>query len=712
MKLDENSIPGIMPPGLQRPDGKWIEATKNQEGNIVISKGPFGFEKHDIGPIGSLDDPQLKARVEAWYNGEDDAEGGGSDSAPAMTRQQARAQAKVQKGFDWIERNMPGTGLGPALLWLEKNLGAMRGTPGKDMTSKIWNDDPNSGGLMYRLKQAHEQGIEMRAEVDLETNQIKPVFNSQADSMDMARAVGSLVKLFQHAQGLERMEDGPGKAHFLKTVMEMFHTQKLSGKSRVFVRTFPDDIAMFGISFNLSENHEITKALEDLSRRCKSMEKVLREQGHIDESEAPYDSPMEFDGFGGKGSGMNVASIRKDVSEVELEIVQDLMQGRDGVGLQKAIRLYRKYEESIQEAMRYDDRAIDKCGAQLMAFRDMVADLGKTEQDGLFAMVGNMLNRRRELLKTFKPDAIVRVGEGVTGAGDKPDVLFLYNEKPEDLDEYAYQREDGKWVVGVSLKTYDNDEAEGQKTGETAGLKRAAALILKPENRSHFSSVASQIGLKPKQVREIEDAARDMEKVADLCISLKDRKFNNLDTTKSNEVICDQVFRTLEDSGLKLEGLERDQVMTAIKDAKTAEKVGKDFMTKLGNRLEKALMSNLTNQAMLPDGTMDPKHPQAMLAVAMWANSGMDTQNGAKSSQGRKPVLNATAFCRQDRAFHYNANDDISEKAKAALSGKLPMKWASASRGALTIGDCARLKLEGGSNKNIVNAYSSHTKQC
>ena len=706
MRLDE-SITGIAPPGLQRKDGKRIEAYKNDDGDVIVTGGPFKRIKKNLGPIGSLDDPADQEAVQKWYDSYGDEEGEGTDEPTPLTRE----ELEVMEAMAYLDDQLPGTGAGAALQWIANNLGDMLGEPGTNFHKAIFSTVRGVGGLMYRLKKTISAGIPLRTEIDLETQRIKPAFSGKADNVDVGRALGNIVKLMQHARNLRRMEDGPGKAMFLKTVMDMFHVVKTSSGSKMFIKTFPDDVAQYGITLNLSERHPITRAMQQVERMCKKMEKDMRESGDIKESEPPYLQDMQFEGFG-KGSGLNLNDIRKNVSEDELGIVHDLMKGDRASAINKAMALYRKYEEGIQDAMKYDDTCIDMCGVYLDEFRMMVADQGKTTQEGILGLIGGMLKRRRALLDRFKPDNIIRVGEGGADTGYKPDVLFVYNEKPTgELEEYAYEK-DGKWYVGVSLKTYNRDESAGQKAGETYGLRKASEDII--SNSEHWTTVASQIGMKPSQVREVTQAAREVKDVADFCISMKKTKFNGLDSTKSNKIIAEQVFRTLDAMGPKVPGLDKDEVMKAIEFARDGGKAGEAaFMTKLGNKLEKVMMQKMIDGAMRPDGTLDPKHPHAMLQVAMFANTSLDSSNGKGSAQGRRPVLNATAFLEEGNdSLTYNANDDLTKKAQAALSGELPMRWTSTHKGGISLGGCARINLEGGSNRNIVNAYSSHTKRC
>ena len=707
MKLNE-SITGISPPGLVRADGKKIEAYKNDDGDVIVTGGPFQRTKKNLGPIGSLDDPADQEMVQRWMDatGEDEDGQVGQEPTP-LTREELMAVEAVA----YLDQQLPGTGAGAALQWIANNLGDMLGQPGRSFFNDIFSEKRNQGGLMYRLKKTIAAGIPLRTEIDQETGRIKPVFSGKADNVDVGRALGNIVKLMQHSKNLRLMPNGPGKAAFLKTVMDMFHVVRTSSGSKIFIKTFPDDVAEYGVSLNLSQNHPITRAMEMIRKMTLDMEEELRKSGDIGEDEAPYLQDLQFEGFG-KGSGLNLNDIRKNVSEEEVAIVHDIMTGNRQAAVTKAMALYRKYEEGIQDAMKYDDTCMDMCGVYLDEFRMMVGDQGKTAQEGILNLIGSMLKRRQALLQRFKPDNIIRVGEGGAETGYKPDILFVYNEKPTgELEEYAYEK-DGKWYVGVSLKTYNKDESAGQKVGETYGLRKASEDIL--SNSKHWTSVASQIGMKPAQTRLVAEAAQEMKQVADFCISMKKTKFNGLDSTKSNKIIAEQVSRTLDSMGAKIPGLSKDELMKAIEFAKDGGKAGEAaFMTKLGNRLEKIMMQKMIDGAMRPDGTLDPKHPHALLQIAMLGNTGMDSSNGADSVSGRKPVLNATAFLEgKQESINYNANEDLSGKLQAALSGELPMRWTSDKKGGISIGDCARLNLEGGSNRNIVNAYSSHTRRC
>ena len=111
MRLDE-SITGIAPPGLQRKDGKRIEAYKNDDGDVIVTGGPFKRIKKNLGPIGSLDDPSDQEAVQKWYDSYGDEEGEGTDEPTPLTRE----ELEVMEAMAYLDDQLPGTGAGEARL--------------------------------------------------------------------------------------------------------------------------------------------------------------------------------------------------------------------------------------------------------------------------------------------------------------------------------------------------------------------------------------------------------------------------------------------------------------------------------------------------------------------------------------------------------------------------------------------------------------------
>lgn len=693
MKLHE-SIQFITGPLIRPSDNAKIDATKNDQGNIIVTGGPFQRIKKDLGPTGQLD-AEWEKKVTDWYEG-GEGDGDGQEAGPeepTLTKE----EQEVAEGAALCDELAPGTGLGGAMQAIYNKL--RRGD--SRVHRKMWSRSKNSGSLINRLVRTLERRQDIRAEIDFEANTIRDATGESLDRVDVARAMTNLLKLIEWHENM----DGISPSN-LKLMMSMMHVAKAHDGRKIFIRVQPDSNG-YGISLNLSPNDPVGLALDKIFNDCRATEKQYRKEGKIGEDELPYEQNYKF--ADASRSGGNVSNTIKEVSEDGEEVIDLWLRGERGKASTMLLGIMKKFADVVDYAMNLDGEFLDERSMETMEMLGMAADQPKDMMEGFAKLMTGLLKRRRNFHQTMNPDRVVRVGGGDVGVGYKPDVLYLYKEKPTGAKEkYAYFDKDrGMWAIGVSLKTYR--KTGETKAGETNSVSTATQYLL--DKTSHAMGVLKQMGLGTKAAGQVRQAAREMNNVANFCKGLQSLKaLGNLDFNQSVGVVKDQLMTTLKANGITLPPDMTDDVITqALETAKGEKRTQQAYISKLSVYLEKEMNLKMLDGAKRPDGTLDPKHPHAMLQTYLYCQAGVDTQNGVGSDQGQVPVMNATSFMDSNESFDYNANDRLLDTARGCLDGSIPMTY---SRGSVQLGNCEKLNYSSESNRNIVQAYSKHNKQC
>jgi hypothetical protein len=685
MQINE-AVTNIGDGGLLRQDGGRIEAYRNDNGNIVVTGGPFNRVKRELDANGTLT-PEDAEMVTAWYEGEGGEEGDASGAPVISPEEQEMLEATAA-----IDAMFPGQGVGGMMQWMLTNIPGMT-------HKKLFGMTAQSGSLAFRMLSDAESRNPIAVEMDLTDRKIEDARDS---NVDIAGSMKNLVFLHKVMNDIRRAGgtiDPNMLANKLRLMGNMIHVKKIHGTTKLFVRSVADPAHHYGTCLNLSPMHPLSMAADQVVRDIQKMEKDLRDRGIISEDEPEFIREAEFPNAT-RGGG-NVSACIKDISEIGEEII-DMYERGDRPGAIKAtMRLVEKWADTFEYAMSLDEGVLDEASEELREVMGMVADKPEDFRKGVTKLLGSFLKRRREFHQMMKPDKVVRVGSGATELGDKPDALYLYNEKPTDWRaEYAYKdKETGMWAIGVSLKTYRNTGAT--KSGEVNGMALATAYILDPKN-DHMNSVYDQCGFNTKDAREVKEAARGVNQMAEFCKGLQTMtELRGLDFTQSSKVVAEQIFKTMESQGIQVpKGMTQDEVIKALDTARGENQTQQEYITKLSVHLEKEMNLKMLSAAQRPDGTLDPDHPMTKLQLALYAQAGLDTKTGA-------PVLNSTTFMDTDESKHYNANERITQAVKDARAGRLPMR---VSRGGISIGDCESLKYSSDRNRNIVQGY--HSNKC
>ena len=683
MQINE-AVTNIGDAGLMRQDGGRIEAYRNDAGNIVVTGGPFKRVKKELDANGTLD-PADAEMVTAWYEGEGEA---GEEQVTELDPE----QQEMLEATAAIDTMFPGQGVGAMMQWMLNNV------PGATH-KKIFGLTKQSGSLAYRLLSDAETRNPIAVEMDLTDRKIEDARDSKVDISSAFRNLVFLHKVMRDVKREAGVTDPNLLANKLRTVGNLIHVKKIHGTTKMFVRSVADPSHHYGMCLNLSPRHPLSLAAEEAVRTIQNTEKALRERGVVEESEPPFITEAEFPNAS-RGGG-NVSSAIKDISEIGDEIVHLYESGDRAGALRATIRLVEKWSDTFEYAMRLDEGILDEASEEMREIAAMVADKPEDFSKGVVRLLGSFLRRRREFHRMMKPDRVVRVGSGATELGDKPDALYLYKEKPTDWRaEYAYKdKETGMWAIGVSLKTYRTTGST--KSGEVNGIALATDYILDPKN-SHMNSVYDQCGFNTKDAREVQEAARSVNKMAKFCKGLQTMtELRGLDFTQSSKVVAEQMFKTMESQGIKIpQGMTKDEVIKALDTARGENQTQQEYITKLSVHLEKEMNLKMLSEATRPDGTLDPNHPMTKLQLTLYAQAGLDTKTPA-------PVLNSTTFMDSEESKHYNANDRIVQAVKDARAGNLEMR---VSRGGVSIGPCEDLKYSSDRNRNIVQGH--HSNKC
>lgn len=712
MRLDEVKYPALTQTIMRPSDRAQIVVTQNDDGEYIAKGGPFkGFNGVNIGQTGSLTPDQQDA-VERWMGGEGEEgeAGAGVEQQPLSPEEQM-----IAEGVQTADEFYPGWG--GALL----NTFTLLQNLDPTITARDFFGGKGSGSVLTRALNLQTRRRPVITELDAENMRIVDAVHT--DYSDHARGAEVLYRLINGASIIDGLTDEQA-AEGIRALSDLIYIKARDPKlpkdkrkrpkgyvgfefaGQIFFRTGLDG-NLRGLSFNFGEGSRMQKNVEAALNKLNKRREALVKKGMLDEGDGEFQR-VGFDRVA-TAAGGNISAVVKELSEIgEVSLFKLIQDPTDEKSRADLKALVRRFHEDVSRAMDLEDAALDMYADEALS---MAQGMGGGDLDLEAKFIAKMLKHRKEFMEFMDADDVVRVGEGDVGRGFKPDVLYLYNEKPSHIDEkYLKKMEDGRWAVGVSLKTYSGRHGRDTTLGGTHSLGTMSGQLVIPSKDfdSHTQEVIKQLGWSPKQVREMQGVAQQADNLNKFCRSIAGDGMNlkGLSGAQARGVVTDQVLTSMEAAGIKLpNGYTRKDIEKLCKDAGISGNkiIGQEHLSRLSVHLEKEMtLKRLENVPTNEEGHLDPNHPEVIYQLHAYGSAALDSQWGAD-------VMNSTVMMAQSQVFHNNQDGKVRDVVAEAMAGNIPVTYTA---GRIQIGPCAHLAMSNQKNRVSMEAKSSTREGC
>ena len=721
MKLHEGKYSHLVQ-NVSRADGAEISVEARPEGNetVYIAKGgPFkGWNGVKLGPGGQLTPEQSEA-LDRWF--EEAGTERGEEGEVVSQRELSPEEQMMQEGIRVADELYPG--LGGSLMNIYSWIKTLPDGEAQMLQPKhIFSLRKGDGSVLWRAMHLQSGRRPIISELDAQNMSITEAVHT--DYSDHAKALTSLFTILRTGNGIGAA-DTEVQIAALRAVSELVYyrekkttdpiDKRKRSKSKSILTTgqwfFRSSIDgnLRGVSLNLPPRNPLQLLLEKAVNRIDKVRQGLREEGVIEQDEYNIES-VSFEGL--SIGGGNLSEAIKNISEDGEVALFNLMSDdpdlrKQGIAQMKS--LIKKYKDVLRDAMELNAGALDRYADEAT---DMAAFLGADDPKIATEFLQALLTRRAEFMRQMKPDAVIRVGAGDVGVGFKPDALYLYNEKPSHIpEEYLLKQKDGRWAVGVSLKTYTGRHGTDTKLGGTHSIGTLTSRLVKPPSEwdSHTKGVVSQLGFTTQDVREIRQEAEEIGKINSFARSIATGEvldIKGLTGAQARGVVTDQLLRTMDHLGIDPpKGFGRDEIEKLCKGAGLAggAKVSQVNLSRLSVHLEKELNMRRLREAADEDGNLDVNNPRVKHWLFATGSGGLDTQWGAD-------VMNSTVLMQQQDSFSSNQDGKIRSAIADARAGKHPVTFTSGGR--IKIGPCIYLNLNNESNRVSMSTMTSTKQGC
>jgi len=721
MKLHEAKYSHLVQ-SVSRADGAEISVEARPEGSetVYIAKGgPFkGWNGVKLGPGGQLTPEQAEA-VDRWF--EEAGTERGEDGEVISQRELTPEEQMIQEGIQVADELYPG--LGGSLMNIYSWIKTLPDSEAQMLQPKhIFSLRKGDGSVLWRAMHLQSGRRPIISELDAQNMTIVEAVHT--DYNDHAKALTSLFTILKTGNGIGGVDSGVQIAA-LRAVSELVYyrekkviepiDKRRRSKSKSILTTgqwfFRSSIDgnLRGVSLNLPPRNPLQLLLEKSVNRIDKVRQSLREEGIIGEDEYNIDS-VGFDGL--SIGGGNLSEAIKNLSEEGEVSLFNLMSEDPDLKAQGAAdmkKLITKYRDVLRDAMELNQGALDRYADEAL---DMAAFLGGDDPGIAKEFLQSLLERRSEFMRMMKPDSVIRVGAGDVGVGFKPDCLYIYNEKPSHIpEEYLLKQKDGKWAVGVSLKTYTGRHGTDTKLGGTHSIGTLTSRLVKPPSQwdSHTKGVVSQLGFNSQDVRDIRQEAEEVGKINSFARSIatgEALKIKGLTGAQARGVVTDQLLRTMDHLGIDMpKGFGREEIENLCKGAGLSGggKVSQVNLSRLSVHLEKELNMRRIREVADENGNLDVNNPRVKHWLFATGSGGLDTQWGAD-------VMNSTVLMQQRDSFHSNQDGKIRKAISDAREGKHPVTFTAGGR--IKVGPCIYLNLNNESNRVSMATMTSSKEGC